>query len=77
MKFSVYKWHSVNLIPFVSGIPTADDVSYKIVGYVIQLTLFGFVLNWSFDTEKKYKSFHLYFISPIYSRNRKKWYIYG
>lgn len=51
LELSIYKWHSINIIPHFTCIKIVsdnyDDCSsiYKIIGSAITLTIFGIIFN--------------------------------
>lgn len=71
----LYKWHSINLLPHWTACSICDEIDYsKIIARSIQITLFGFVLDFMFPSSKR-KLFRSFFINgPMWSRRRKLWY---
>lgn len=76
MKFYIYKWHSINLLPHWELTPVCDN-GYRapIIEHWLSITLFGFIFNFVWSNNKDFKPRSSNIGGPAWSRRRKKWYM--
>jgi len=72
--FHIFKWHSINLLPHWSIVSICDDDTFKIIGRAIQITIFGFVIDFMFPASKSKRAKFSPVFGPMWSRRRKLWY---
>jgi hypothetical protein len=73
IEVSIYKWHSINILPLIATYTICeDDPPYNTVGNVLEVTIFGIVMNILTPlTLPKYCSAVR---GPLWSKRRKKFY---
>lgn len=81
----VYRWHSINLVPTIGIYSVASDNKIDpvtgcrgwdgtVVGRVVELTVFGVIINFMYPTTKSGKQFSSKLRGPLWSNKKKKWY---
>lgn len=76
MKFRIWKWHSINLLPSFAATSVADDSKgpWIVIGRAYEFSWLGLILNIiiSADTFRLAKT--LGPVGPAWSRRRRCWY---
>jgi hypothetical protein len=81
----IYRWHSINLIPSIGFHNVASNNKVDpihgclqwdgtLVGRVVEITFFGFIINFMYPNTKFKKQWSSKLRSPLWSRKRKCWY---
>lgn len=75
-RFHTWKWHSINIVPFVNmyNIGDGEVEGCPIIGHLLEVTLLGRVFTYMFSSTqfKEFRSFD--FVGPLWSRKQKCWY---
>lgn len=73
--FRIFRWHSINLVPhFTIYSVCSDNHPYDAVSRVIDLILFGIIIQVRLPSKKNKKFYSSPMVGPLWSRNRSRWY---